>query len=333
MRDVLRERVVAFIRSALHDDEARDALLRDVLSHQSSQVEPYRRLLSARKLLELDPLSWPALPTDVFRFARVASHAPSSDIRVFRTSGTTTGARGEHAFADLGLYDLAAKKAAETFLFTGDVDRLVVLAPREADAPDSSLAYMLARFSEWFAPATYAWSGELDVDVLRSALETDRPIGILGTSFALLFAEEALDRRYELAPGSFVMETGGTKGKTRAIDARELRAALADRYRAPVIGEYGMTELSSQLYDTDSPLRYAWPPWVRVSIVHPETLAPLPAGELGLVRIDDLANLDSVAAIQTSDVGRIVGDRLELAGRSSDAVPRGCSLAIEEALG
>jgi hypothetical protein len=333
MRDVLRERIVELIRSGANDAGRRDALLRDLLSHQASEVEAFRRLLSARKLLDLDPLSWPALPTDVFRFARIAGHPPSSDVRVFRTSGTTSGERGAHPFRDLGLYDLAAKKAAETFLFTSPVERLVILAPRETDAPDSSLAYMLARFGEWFALPSYAWDGALDLAALRSALETDRPIAILGTAFALLFAEDALDRRYELPRGSFVMETGGTKGKTRAIDARELRAALADRYRAPVIGEYGMTELSSQLYDTDSPLRYAWPPWVRVSIVHPETLAPLPAGELGLVRIDDLANLDSVAAIQTSDVGRIVGGRLELAGRASDAVPRGCSLAIEEALG
>jgi hypothetical protein len=99
-----------------------------------------------------------------------------------------------------------------------------------------------------------------------------------------------------------------------------------------VFGEYGMTELSSQLYDAGD-LRYAWPPWVRVSVVHPETLEPMPDGERGLVRIDDLANLDSIACVQTSDVGTITHERLELAGRGSGAVPRGCSLATEEALG
>lgn len=331
MREALRERIASFIESGVRDDGARDALLADLLAHQAERVEPYRRLLAARKLRDSDPLRWPALPTDVFRFARVASHAPSSDVRVFRTSGTTAGERGEHFFAELGLYDLAARRAAESFLFCAPVSRLLVLAPRERDAPDSSLAYMLARFGEWFAPAVYAWEGKLEVDTLKRELDTREPIAILGTAFAFLFAEDALDRSYTLPPGSFVMETGGTKGRARAIDPRSLRSLLHTRYGAPVLGEYGMTELSSQLYDAGD-LRYAWPPWVRVSIVHPETLEAMAQGELGLVRIDDLANLDSIAAVQTSDVGTIEDGRLELAGRASEAVPRGCSLAIEEAL-
>jgi hypothetical protein len=331
MREALRGRIASFIESGVRDDRARDALLADLLVYQAERVEPYRRLLAARKLRGGDPLRWPALPTDVFRFARVASHPPSSDTRVFRTSGTTSGERGQHWFAELGLYDLAAKKAAETFLFRAPVSRLVVLAPRESDAPDSSLAYMLARFGEWFAPAVYAWNGALDAGGLKRELDTREPMAILGTAFAFLFAEDALDRSYTLPSGSFVMETGGTKGRTRAIDPPALRSLLATRYGAPVFGEYGMTELSSQLYDAGD-FRYAWPPWARVTIVHPETLEAMPEGERGLVRIDDLANLDSIAAVQTSDVGTIEHGRLALEGRASGAVPRGCSLAIEEAL-
>jgi hypothetical protein len=75
------------------------------------------------------------------------------------------------------------------------------------------------------------------------------------------------------------------------------------------------------------------PGWVRVSAVDPGTLAPVPDGEVGVLRIDDLANLDSVCAIQTSDLAIVRGGGVELLGRAPGATPRGCSLAVEEALG
>jgi hypothetical protein len=49
-------------------------------------------------------------------------------------------------------------------------------------------------------------------------------------------------------------------------------------------------------------------------------------GETGLIRVFDLANVFSVAAIQTEDLGIRHGDGFELIGRASFAEPRGCSL-------
>jgi len=101
-----------------------------------------------------------------------------------------------------------------------------------------------------------------------------------------------------------------------------------------------MTELSSQLYGRslitgidESPERLWAPPWMRITAVDPVTLAPLPEGEVGILRIDDLANLDSCISIQTADFGRVFADAtVELLGRDKASTPRGCSLAIEEAL-
>ena len=45
-----------------------------------------------------------------------------------------------------------------------------------------------------------------------------------------------------------------------------------------------------------------------------------------LIRIFDLANVFSVAAIQTEDLGVRRGDGFELIGRAQLAEPRGCSL-------
>jgi len=360
-RALLQTKIAAAIDGDVKP-EARDALLAELRAFQAAHVEPYARLVRARG-------EDAALPTDVFRFARVAAHAPEHDVRVFRTSGTTSGARGQHFFRDLSLYDRAAKAWAARMLFADGPMRLVVLAPDETDAPDSSLSYMLSRFATWFATrssvrseasasssdvssstvpssVTFCWrDGSLDVDALVAALsETREPIALLGTSFAFVFAEDALAERsvrFALAAGSRVMQTGGFKGRTREVSPDAMLAMLSARYGVPeerVVAEYGMTELSSQAYETtlverSSPRRLRFPPWVRVTAVDPVDLRALPIGQTGLLRIDDAANLDSVCAIQTADLARIeVDGSFVLFGRAPGATPRGCSLAVEEAL-
>ena len=77
----------------------------------------------------------------------------------------------------------------------------------------------------------------------------------------------------------------------------------------------------------DAPPRsFHFPPWARVQIISPETGREVAEGETGLIRIFDLANVFSVAAIQTEDLGIRRGDGFELVGRAQLAEPRGCSL-------
>ena len=332
------------------DDAARDALLHDLLVFQSRNVLPYTRLVATRghMIVPSTPAaSLPALPTDVFRFVRVASHPASEDVRVFRTSGTTDASRGEHPLADLATYDAAARAAARHALFP-DVERIriVCLAPSPAEVPDSSLSYMLGRFQEWFAAGEvmFAWSDGPDGTALASALEAaidaGEPIAVLGTSFAFVHAEEQLDRCFSLPGGSRVMQTGGFKGRSRELSPAEMRAILSDRYGVPethVVAEYGMTELSSQMYETTlraptEPRRLWVPGWMRAVPVDPESLREVSPGEVGILRIEDAANVGSVAAIQTSDLARVVGDGIEVLGRVPGAIPRGCSLAVDDAL-
>jgi hypothetical protein len=63
-----------------------------------------------------------------------------------------------------------------------------------------------------------------------------------------------------------------------------------------------------------------------VQIVSPETGHEAADGEAGLIRIFDLANVFSVMAIQTEDLGVRRGEGFELLGRAQFAEPRGCSL-------
>jgi len=86
-----------------------------------------------------------------------------------------------------------------------------------------------------------------------------------------------------------------------------------------------------------APRRKVAPPWTRVQVVDPATGAPRKPGEPGLLRIHDLANTGSVAAVETADLGRLrgpePGDGFEVLGRAPGAETRGCSVAADEMLG
>ena len=71
---------------------------------------------------------------------------------------------------------------------------------------------------------------------------------------------------------------------------------------------------------------FHFPPWARVKIISPETGREVADGETGLIRVFDLANVFSVLAIQTEDLGIRRGEGFELIGRAQLAEPRGCSL-------
>jgi hypothetical protein len=349
--DSLATRIARFIDrcadGARHDAQ-RDALIAELSEEQAGRIEPFRRYLAGEQRRPKG-FALPALPTDVFRFARVASHPPDMDLRCFRTSGTTGRARGEHAFCDLGLYDRAARSAASHALFPEAArQRLCILAPSESEAPESSLSYMLSRFIDWFGTehSTYAWRDgglrmNLLTDTLRAAEARREPIALLGTSFAFVHAEDMLGtQRFQLPPGSRIMQTGGFKGRSRSIEPDAMLALLHARYGVPVdhiVQEYGMTELSSQMYESvlrhpsHATDRRLWVPgWVRAEPVDPLTLEPVEGEATGLLRIDDLANLGSVCSVQTSDLAQRCEGGIRLLGRAQGAVARGCSLAVEE---
>lgn len=295
----------------------------------------------------------PPLPVAAFKQGVVACGDPRQAVQVFTTSGTTLGpeVRGRHYFFTLELYELALLAGFAHFLLP-DGARLpaYVLAPPPAEAPASSLSYYFATIlRELGGPGSrFFWrGGTLEYEALAAALAgAGGPVLLLGTAFAMVhFLDWCRERgrRFRLAPGSRLMETGGFKGRSRELPPADLYAGLADLLGLPpdrMVNQYGMTELTSNFYDpvlrggrAALPRAKQGPPWARVCIRDPETLRPVPAGAVGLIEVCDLANLGSACAILTQDLGREAEGGFVVLGRAPGAVPRGCSIAADIALG
>jgi hypothetical protein len=136
-----------------------------------------------------------------------------------------------------------------------------------------------------------------------------------------------------LPPGSRLLETGGFKGRSREISKTQLYAGLGRMFSMPddaIWNEYGMSELSSQAYARGTSGFNLTPPWARVSIWDPATDREVAVGRRGLVRWIDLANVDSVLAVQTLDVAERTAHGFRLVGRLPRTEPRGCSLSAED---
>ena len=252
---------------------------------------------------------------------------------------------------------LASGMAVDQSLLTSAATfRIVVLTPPPAQAPNSSLVHMFDFVRQQLGAEASAFVGEVGVDgvwtvnldaVLAALAPADsRPLLVLGTAFSfvnLLDEMSAQSVRLQLPSNSRVLETGGYKGRSRELPQAELHALITERFGVPashIVCEYGMSELSSQAYDSERRRAEAggrkvtgvfrFPPWARVQIISPETGWEVGEGETGLVRVFDLANVFSVLALQTEDLAVRRGDGFELLGRAPRAEPRGCSLMTME---
>ena len=194
----------------------------------------------------------------------------------------------------------------------------------------------------------YAEKGTMKNEALAADLSrTRKKAVILSTAFSLKSFLDFLKskrRSFALPKGSRLMETGGFKGRVREISKPRLYAECEKRLgidRRFCVSEYGMTELSSQFYDTTlrdhflkikrKPFKEG-PAWIRTIVVDPRSGREAKKGRAGLLRHFDLANRGSVLAVQTEDMGRVVGSGFELLGRASGSELRGCSLSYEEFL-
>ncbi len=335
----------------------------DLFRLQYKANEAYRKFCETQRITPAAIEHWrgiPTVPTAAFKELAVTCLPSEQRCHVFHSSGTTEHrpSRHFHSAESLAIYEASlwpwfACHLLPDFEAAVTRARLVLLTPPPKRAPHSSLVHMLEIIRRHCGAPESAFLGivgddgawQLDAPATLAALTAASsggpPLVLLGTAFSFVHLLDLLaerNQRFKLPPGSRVMETGGYKGRSRSLPKAELHALIADRLGIPpahIICEYGMSELSSQAYDIavdaagDSlplPRMFRFPPWTRTQIVSPETNREVAEGETGLIRVFDLANVWSVMAIQTEDLGVRRGDGFELFGRATLTEPRGCSL-------
>ena len=356
----LDARVLAAIGAYALDDDAFLALARDLFAHQVERNAPYAAFARAAGYDAQHPPARiediPAVPAAAFKEARLATFPPAQTAVWFETSGTTRGRGGRHELPTTQLYDAALLASFDRMLLADHARlRYLNLVPDPRDRPHSSLGYMMGVVARERGDGDAGWylhDDALDADAFvrdaQRAMEHGVAVCVATTAFALVGLLDALaerDVKLALPPGSRIMETGGFKGRARTVDRATLYAHASATLGVAVeaiVAEYGMTELSSQYYDSFAsrariePRIKVAPPWLRTIVVGGEG-RPLPHGVVGAIRHIDLANRGSVIAIETEDLGALAttgaGETgLVLIGREEGAELRGCSLDAETML-
>ena len=329
------------------------ALALELFSLQYDANAAYRQICAAQGQTPATVKTWqqiPAVPTAVFKDLELTCLLPAARSAVFHSSGTTEQrpSRHFHSAESLAVYEASLWSwFAPNIIFpAGDAAfDLVCLTPPSPSVPHSSLVHMFEVVRQKLGASESAFVGSLGSDgawtlnfeaALAKLTNGSKPKLVLGTAFSFVHLVDELAARQlplRLPPSSRIMETGGYKNRSRTMPKAELHDLITQWLgvaRPNIICEYGMSELSSQAYDTptgtDGARAFHFPPWARVQIISPETGREVAEGETGLIRILDLANTFSVAAIQTEDLAIRWGTGFELLGRAQQAEPRGCSL-------
>jgi hypothetical protein len=325
--DSLVGEVLCFMDSEI--DRSFDEMARRIFAWQFANNAPYEAY--CRSLGVTDPQRWPdipAVPTDAFKIeSQPLVTCPVDEcIFCFHTSGTTQDKPGKHYMRTGTTYHTSVQRGwlqAEL-----PVLPFFSLTPMTAQIRHSSLNYMFMALQ----------SGNLmhpDGHIMTELLdEVTEPIILMSTALSFLHLMENESQFPKLPEGSWLMETGGYKGTHRSLTKPELYHQLEAYFGVPperIINEYSMTELSSQFYTTGLGNIHQGPPWTRVRIIHPGTGQEVAEGETGCIVIYDLANIDSVLAIQTQDLAiKHPNHTFQLIGRDPAALPRGCSIAADD---
>jgi Acyl-protein synthetase, LuxE len=310
----------------------------------------------------------PGVPTDAFKAGSLATFDPADAERVFMTSGTSAGpeSRGK-VYKDrsaMAVHDAVVRDGFRRWCLPDrERIRLFVLAPPEDSAPNLRMAHDCSLFLREFDNGEgrhFIGVSGLDVAALIAALHVaeaqGEPVMLVGATFSLVRFFDACaeqETRFKLPPGSRMADGGGYKGRSRELTKAAFLATAAGTLGVPqeyCVNLLGITELSSLFFDNvlagaihgDAPARRKMnAPWTRTRAVAPDTLELLPTGEEGLLRHWDLANVASVIALQTDDLGVCFPDEgdsgapnggFEVLGRARGAELRGCSLAMEQFL-
>jgi hypothetical protein len=348
-QQIINQLLTILQSETLSDDDFNQNALQ-LFAYQYTNNLPFRKFCQQKGKTIRTVKSWkdiPAVPINAFKEVSLTCTPPEKAERYFMTSGTTQGVKGKHYHPTLQVWNLSMKTYfKQRFMKETEKIRMGILFPTEEEMPNSSLARYLALAKQEFGTEeSHYLLGENGIDLekliqeLEQAEQSGEPYALLGASFSFvhLFEELAkIGRRFQLPPGSRILDTGGFKNQSKEWELddfyQELSRVLGVQ-RKDCINMYGMTELSSQLYDAGNeqiPSVKSGPHWLKTRIINPLTGVEVAEGERGVIVHCDLANFNSVTTILTEDLGMKVGEGFLLLGRVQGTEAKGCSIAVEE---
>ncbi len=271
----------------------------------------------------------PFLPIQFFKSHSIVSNTNSIQ-ETFYSSGTSGQITSRHYITDISLYEESYRKGFAQFY--GDIEDYVVLAllPSYLERDGSSLIYM---FKDLIEKTNHPESGFYlnDYNALTEKLisldNSGQNVILIGVTYALLDLIEL--HKFQLN-NTFIMETGGMKGKRKEMIREELHDQLCKGFSVSSIhSEYGMTELLSQAYSLGNGI-FECPSWMQVLIRDPEDgLSYVNDGKTGGINVIDLANINSCSFIATQDLGKKnPNNSFEVLGRFDNSDIRGCNLMV-----
>lgn len=269
----------------------------------------------------------PFLPISFFK-SYLLKTGEWTPVMEFASSGTTGATTSRHIVKDLDRYNELCLKTFEAFFGSTTDYHFLALLPSYLERSNSSLILMLDHFmKESKSPFSRFYSSDYkkllyDLDTIKD----DRKVIVWGVSFALL---ELAEQFHPDLKDCMVFETGGMKGRRKEITRHELHQVLSEKLNVDVIySEYGMTELLSQAY-TKGGSRFFCSDTMKVlarEVTDPFNVGVADAGGLNVI---DLANIHSIAFIETEDIGKVYADgSFEVLGRMDNSDIRGCNLLM-----
>jgi hypothetical protein len=288
----------------------------------------------------------PVVWSDAFKTHLVASFPPEKAVMAVMTGGTTSLTQRGRIFRDeLGqkLVLTANRVLTHHYLFPdfpeGARCRVLIMAPGTAVAPSMGMAIGMDQTKENFGTEDSLFllkKSGIDVKALIQALreseESGVPVALVGATASYVYFFKACERKgltFKLPPKSRVCDGGGYRGRFGPMtrdDYYELVQGILGVSSDWCVNVLGEGETASNYFDDTLrrtvlglPKRERIKPahpWSRVRCVSTEDLSTLPDGKIGLVQIFDLANVPTVLAVMSDDLGWTKFGGVEMVGRA-----------------
>ncbi|MBU5615189.1 LuxE/PaaK family acyltransferase [Geomonas azotofigens] len=350
----LTDEIVAIIEAGV-DAELSEERFNDYcmqlfeLQYNSNAI--FREFCDLKKVRPGDISRWQDVPmvyNDVFKTHLVASFPLEQSVMACLTGGTTSLTQRGRIFRDEDGKRLvfgANKMMTNSFLFPdfeeGKRCRILILAPSPEMAPSMGMAIGMDQTRQAFGtPDSMFLLGKTGIDVknllkaLRESEASGVPVALIGATAAYVYFFQACRRKkitFKLPAGSRVCDGGGYRGRFGVVtrdDYYDMVQEILDVPRHYCVNVLGEAETATNLFDDalrrhvkglpEKKLARPVPPWSRVLAMDIDDLSPLPDGEVGLLAHWDLANVPTVLAVITDNLGYTTdnGRSCEMVGRA-----------------